>query len=59
VIVVDESGVEKTWIILFRQGVMDYYILVVWQVGSFGGLTERSFHSSMLSDMFPTLWMDF
>ena len=51
-IVADESGVEKTSIILFRQGVMDYFILVVWQVGSFGGLAESSFHSSMLSGRF-------
>ena len=58
-IVADESGVEKTWIILFIEEFMDYCILVVWQVESFGGLVESSFHSSMLSGKFPTLWMDF
>jgi hypothetical protein len=55
----DESGVEKTWIILFIQGVVDYCILVVWKVGSFGGLTESSIHSSMLTGRFPTPWMEF
>jgi hypothetical protein len=59
VIATDESGVEKTWIILFIEEFMDYCILVVWQVESFGGLVESSFHSSMLSGKFPTLWMDF
>jgi hypothetical protein len=59
VIATDESSVGKTWIILFREGFMDYCILVVWQVGNFGGLVESSFHSSMLSGRFPTLWMDF
>jgi hypothetical protein len=37
VIVADESGVEKTWIILFRQGVMT---IASWWCGKLGVLVD-------------------
>jgi hypothetical protein len=49
----------ETWSRLSRQGVVDYCISVVWQVGSSGGLAESPDHNSMLCGRFPTLWMDF
>jgi hypothetical protein len=49
----------ETWSRSFRPGVVDYCSLVVWQVGSFGGLAESSVHNSMLCGGLPTLWMDF
>jgi hypothetical protein len=49
----------ETWSRPFRRGVVDYCSLVVWQVGSFGGLAESSVCNSMLCGGLPTPWMDF
>jgi hypothetical protein len=38
---------------------VDYCSFVVWQVGSFVGLAESSFHNNMLCGGLPTPWMDF
>jgi hypothetical protein len=61
VTIADENSVEKTWSKPLKQAVVDYCNLVVWHVGSLGGLAESSVHSSMLwgGGGFPTLWMDF
>jgi hypothetical protein len=49
----------ETWRKLSRQGVVDYCISVVWQVGSFDGLVESTYRSNMLCGGFPTLQMEF
>ena len=49
----------ETWSRPFRQGVVDYCSLVVWQDGSSGGLAESPDHNSMLCGRLPTLLMDF
>jgi hypothetical protein len=49
----------ETWRRLYRQGVVDYCISVVWQFGSFGRLEESLDLSSMLCGIFTTLWMNF
>jgi hypothetical protein len=48
----------ETWSRPSRRGVVGYCNLVVWQVGSFGGLAESPDHNSMLCGRLPTLWMD-
>jgi hypothetical protein len=57
-VTIADDSVEKT---PFKQVFVDYCNLVVWHIGSLGGLAlaESSVHSSMLWGGFPTLWMEF
>jgi hypothetical protein len=49
----------ETWNRPFRRGVVDYCSLVVWQVGSSGGLIESPDHNNILCGRLPTPRMDF